>query len=147
MKALDPRKPAPAAFEGEAVIISIDFEKVDGHGVTEVGISKLDTRDLKGLALGDRCREWIQKIDSVHFNVNGKYDHKHRFVEFHPHAFTELYEEKYGWRTRDEKMEVVRDYVRTLFEDLDNAGRQVIILAHNVRSEEKDLIQFFDLNM
>jgi hypothetical protein len=87
---LDLTKPAPFDFQGNPILISIDVESAErDHGlVTEVGVSTLDTNDLKGLAPGDYGKNWRTKIRSRHFRI-AEYAHmrNHEFVNGCPEDF------------------------------------------------------------
>lgn len=73
-EALDVSKPAPFPFEDETVIIAIDVEswERDHNLITEIGVSTLDTADLRGVAPGEQGDEWVKKIRSRHFRINGR---------------------------------------------------------------------------
>lgn len=65
---------APFPFEGDTVIISFDVEawEMDHSAVTEIGVSILDTADIKSIAPGSLGEEWIKKIRSRHFRIKGR---------------------------------------------------------------------------
>ncbi|KAJ5625841.1 hypothetical protein N7510_002150 [Penicillium lagena] len=64
-------RPVPWPFEDEPIFIAIDIEWNERipEQVTEVGISMLDTLDLKGLPPGDFGTDWIKQIHSRHFRI------------------------------------------------------------------------------
>lgn len=64
-------EPAAHLCESDVIIISIDVEAWErAHGViTEVGVSTLDTRDLKGTAPGKNAQNWHQFVRGRHFRV------------------------------------------------------------------------------
>ncbi|CAL5867574.1 uncharacterized protein PFLUO_LOCUS1793 [Penicillium psychrofluorescens] len=64
-------RPVPWPFEDEPIFISIDIEWNERipEQVTEVGISTLDTLDLKGLPPGDFGTDWIKQIYSRHLRI------------------------------------------------------------------------------
>ncbi|KAI4151299.1 MAG: hypothetical protein LQ340_003588 [Diploschistes diacapsis] len=58
----------------DAVYFSIDFETTchlaaDPGMICEVGLSFLDSRQVRGLAPGDRAQNWRRKVDSVHIHI------------------------------------------------------------------------------
>lgn len=82
MTALDVSKPAPFTFDEEPVIITFDVEAYErAHNViTEVGVSTLDTRDIKNIAPGEQGANWVKHIRSRHFRIKGR--EKLRNTEF-----------------------------------------------------------------
>lgn len=73
---IDFDKPTPYEREGDVVFVCIDVEANERNSkqITEVGISTLDTRDLRSLAPGERGENWIDKIRARHFRIN---EYKH----------------------------------------------------------------------
>lgn len=69
---IDVTKPAPYAFDMDAIFIAIDFEAYESppRMVTEIGIATLDTRDLKGVAPGEVGKEWHKAIRGRHIRVD-----------------------------------------------------------------------------
>ena len=65
-------EPAPYPCDSDVIIISIDVEAYEKahHIITEVGVSTLDTRDLKGTAPGVDGKNWQQFVRARHFRVN-----------------------------------------------------------------------------
>jgi hypothetical protein len=87
---LDLQQPAPFICQGSPILISVDVESAErNHSIiTEVGVSTLDTNDLKGLAPGEHGKNWRSKIRSRHFRV-AEYAHlrNHEFVDGCPDRF------------------------------------------------------------
>lgn len=73
---IDMTKPVPYAFEQEVVFIAIDVEWYErSHKtITEIGISVLDTADLREIAPGEGCLAWMDQIRARHFRIK---DHSH----------------------------------------------------------------------
>lgn len=73
---IDVSKPAPHAFDEDAVIIAIDVESFERahHLITEVGVATLDTRDLLDVPPGRVGEEWHKHIRGRHFRI---IEHKH----------------------------------------------------------------------
>lgn len=90
LRSLDVSKPAPFPFDKSPVLISIDVECYERghHIITEVGISTLDTLDLRGLEPGEYGENWRQQIRSRHFRVE-EYAHirNTEFCRGDPEAF------------------------------------------------------------
>jgi len=81
-KAINIEEPASYLCDSDVVIIAIDVEAYEKahHVITEVGVSTLDTRDLKGTAPGMNGQHWQQFVRARHFRVkenksfvNGEY--------------------------------------------------------------------------
>jgi len=72
----DVERPAPHPFDRDVVFISIDVEAFErAHNlITEVGISTLDTADIKLLPPGQGGVNWMECIRSRHFRVS---NHSH----------------------------------------------------------------------
>jgi hypothetical protein len=72
VKSLNVEEPAPYLGDADVVIIAIDVEAYEKahHIITEVGVSTLDTRDLKGTAPGVNGQNWQQFVRARHFRVN-----------------------------------------------------------------------------
>lgn len=72
VKALNVEEAASYLCEADVVIIAIDVEAYERaqHIITEVGVSTLDTRDLKGTAPGVNGQNWQQFVRARHFRVN-----------------------------------------------------------------------------
>lgn len=69
--AIDVTKPAPHAFDMDAIFIAIDLEAYESppRMVTEIGLATLDTRDLKEVAPGEVGKEWHKAIRGRHIRV------------------------------------------------------------------------------
>ena len=76
LRPLDVERPAPHAFDRNVVFVSVDIEAFErNHNlITEVGISTLDTADIKSVAPGDNGVNWMECIRSRHFRIS---DHDH----------------------------------------------------------------------
>lgn len=87
---LNPALPAPYDFADEPVFISIDVEAYEfAHDqVTEVGISVLDTLDIKGCGPFETTSPWFSKIRSRHFRIlERSHIVNHQFLTGCPGAF------------------------------------------------------------
>lgn len=75
-QAIDVTKPIPFAFEQEVVFIAIDVEWFERSNktITEIGISTLDTADLREIAPGKGCLAWMDQIRARHFRIK---EHSH----------------------------------------------------------------------
>ncbi|KAI9816462.1 MAG: hypothetical protein M1827_001594 [Pycnora praestabilis] len=64
-------EPVNFPFDSSVVFISVDVEAYerDHHKITEIGISTLDTRDLKDIAPGDGGKNWHRNIRARHFRI------------------------------------------------------------------------------
>jgi hypothetical protein len=73
---LDLEKRVPHLFDRDVVFISVDVEAYErNHGqIMEVGISTLDTADIKPLAPGHSGFEWMKHIRSRHLRI---VEHRH----------------------------------------------------------------------
>ena len=73
---IDMTKPVPFAFEQEVVFIAIDVEWYERSNktITEIGISTLDTKDLREIAPGEGCLAWMDQIRARHFRIK---EHSH----------------------------------------------------------------------
>lgn len=71
---LDLTQLVPFPFKDDAVIITVDVElwEKDHDSITEIGISTLDTADIKAIAPGNQGEEWIKKIRSRHLRIKGR---------------------------------------------------------------------------
>jgi hypothetical protein len=67
---------APHPFDQDVVFVCVDVEAYerDHSLITEVGISTLDTADIKSLAAGYGGFDWMERIRSRHFRVS---EHQH----------------------------------------------------------------------
>lgn len=78
-----PSDPVPHAFDQSVVFVCVDIEayEKDHRKITEIGISTLDTLDLKNTPPGAGGVEWMKKIRARHFRV-AEYAHmnNHEFV-------------------------------------------------------------------
>ena len=68
---LDYTQLAPHPFDRDVVFVCVDVEayEKDRHQITEIGISTLDTRDLKSITPGEGGAEWMKKIRARHFRI------------------------------------------------------------------------------
>ncbi|KAG0646862.1 Good for full DBP5 activity 2 [Hyphodiscus hymeniophilus] len=85
-----PDQPAAYDQESDVVFICVDIEANERNStqITEIGISTLDTRDLKGLVPGERGVNWFSKIRARHFRINEyKYIRNTDFVSGCPDKF------------------------------------------------------------
>lgn len=66
-----PLRPVPHPFDSEPVLIAVDVEAYERapSRITEIGISTLDTRDLKGVAPGWFGAHWCPYIRSRHVRI------------------------------------------------------------------------------
>lgn len=73
---IDMTKPVPFAFEQEVVFIAIDVEWYErsNNTITEIGISTLDTADLREIGPGEGCSAWMDQIRARHFRIK---EHSH----------------------------------------------------------------------
>ena len=71
VKAVNVEEPACYLCESDVIIIAIDVEAYEkAHNIiTEVGVSTLDTRDLKDTAPGTNGQNWQQFVRARHFRV------------------------------------------------------------------------------
>jgi hypothetical protein len=76
LASLDVEKPAPHPFDRDVVFIAIDVEAFErAHNlITEIGISTLDTADIKLLPPGQGGVNWMECIRSRHFRIS---NHSH----------------------------------------------------------------------
>jgi hypothetical protein len=72
VKATNVEEPVLYLCDADVIIIAIDVEAYEKapHIITEVGVSTLDTRDLKGTAPGVNGQNWQQFVRARHFRVN-----------------------------------------------------------------------------
>ncbi|KAF2810834.1 uncharacterized protein BDZ99DRAFT_561320 [Mytilinidion resinicola] len=65
-----PIENAPGEFQ-DYVINSIDCEEFEynPHRMTEVGVAVLDTRDIRGKAPGEQCKNWLEHVWFYHFRI------------------------------------------------------------------------------
>ena len=61
----------PNDFDTTVILISVDVEAFEFNQrlVTEIGISTLNTVDLRGLQPRAKCNNWAAKIRSRHFRI------------------------------------------------------------------------------
>lgn len=110
LQPLDVEKPAPHPFDRDVVFVSIDVEAYERaqNLITEVGISTLDTADIRSLAPGQGGSNWMECIRSRHFRIS---NHEHlRNVTYcigNPEKFLFGYSE---FVSMDEIGEVVDSY-------------------------------------
>lgn len=71
LKPLGLEKPAPHPFNRDVVFVAIDVEAYErAHDlITEVGISTLDTVDIKNVEPGHGGFNWMERIRSRHFRI------------------------------------------------------------------------------
>ncbi|KAF2223844.1 hypothetical protein BDZ85DRAFT_115098 [Elsinoe ampelina] len=71
-EAFDVNMSAPFSFHESAVIISVDVEAHERmkNIITEIGISTLDTNDLRGVPPGPLGIKWREKIRARHFRTS-----------------------------------------------------------------------------
>lgn len=76
LQPIDMTKPVPYPFEQEVIFIAIDVEWYErSHkAITEIGISVLDTADLRNIAPGEGCLAWMDQIRARHFRIK---EHSH----------------------------------------------------------------------
>jgi hypothetical protein len=76
LQPLDVEGPAPHPFDRNVIFVSVDVEAFErAHNlITEIGVSTLDTADIKSLAPGEGGANWIECIRSRHFRIS---DHSH----------------------------------------------------------------------
>ena len=67
---------APHPSDLDVVFIAVDVESFErSHGlITEIGISTIDTRDLKNVSPGLEGRNWMAKVRARHFRIK---EHSH----------------------------------------------------------------------
>lgn len=68
---IDPSKPVPHPFDKEPIFICIDVEAYEHspNMITEVGVTTLDTRDLKGVAPGENGKNWHPFLRGRHMRI------------------------------------------------------------------------------
>ena len=85
----------PYDFEDSVVFIAFDVEANERppRQITEIGISTLDTNDIKNLSPGAGAKDWFDRIKSRHFRIK-EYQHIKNtdFVDGCPDRF----EKKFG---------------------------------------------------
>lgn len=77
-------------FENSVVFVCIDAESYEGNHrlITEIGISILDTLDLKHIPPGNGGENWIKYIRSRHIRIKGREHLVNRdFCQANPDAF------------------------------------------------------------
>ncbi|KAL9624213.1 MAG: hypothetical protein Q9160_001460 [Pyrenula sp. 1 TL-2023] len=64
-------KPAPYLFDMEPVIVCVDIESNERNHtqITEIGVSTIDTRDIRRVVPGKGAENWIRNIRSRHFRI------------------------------------------------------------------------------
>jgi hypothetical protein len=72
LQPLDAEKPAPHPFDRDVIFISVDVESYERNHdlITEVGISTLDTTDIKSIVPGHGGFNWMECIRSRHFRIS-----------------------------------------------------------------------------
>lgn len=72
LRPLDVDQVAPHPFDRDVVFVSVDVEAFERaqNLITEVGISTLDTADIKSLAPGHGGVNWMECIRSRHFRIS-----------------------------------------------------------------------------
>ncbi len=67
----DPNKPVPFIPEARVVFVCVDVEawERDSKCITEIGITTLDTDDLKLIAPGKQGQNWMKFIRARHFRI------------------------------------------------------------------------------
>lgn len=67
----DPARLAPYDFEGSVIFICVDVEAYEKNInlITEIGISTLDTEDLKTVLPGKEGENWLSLIRARHFRI------------------------------------------------------------------------------
>lgn len=83
----------PAPFQQSVVFISIDIEALESRRVREVGVTILDTEQIKDIAPGQNGEAWMAKAKPLHFlvanedDIHGDYRPYHSFVQTNPNGF------------------------------------------------------------
>ena len=69
---LDVEKPAPYTFDRDVIFLSVDVESYERNHdlITEIGISTLDTADIKTAVPGHGGFNWMERIRSRHFRIS-----------------------------------------------------------------------------
>lgn len=68
---IDLSRRVPYSYDKDVVFVCVDVEAHEraNHPVTEIGISSLDTRDLRDLPPGETGKLWMRNIRSRHFRI------------------------------------------------------------------------------
>lgn len=136
-------KPVPYPFWREPIFISIDVEVNERchTEVTEIGISTLDTRELIGLAPGQRGEEWQSHIQSRHLRVEEYAHHVNRlYVRGCPDNFDFGTSE---WVSSDDISTTVQNSFAhpTFFDGPDKKPRPLVLVGHSLDAD----IQYLQL--
>lgn len=136
-------KPVPCPFWKEPIFISIDVEVNERchTEVTEIGISTLDTRELIGLAPGQRGEEWQSRIKSRHLRVEEYAHHVNRlYVRGCPDNFDFGTSE---WVSSDDISTTVQNSFAhpTFFDGPDKKPRPLVLVGHSLDAD----IQYLQL--
>ena len=114
----------------EPIFISIDIESNERchTQVTEIGMSVLDTRDLRGMPPGRNACNWTSRIRSRHLRVR-EYAHvvNHDFVAGCPDRFEFGQSE---WCSREDVPVQVQEYILHLASEGDEP-RNLVLVGHS----------------
>jgi len=112
--------PAPCPFDQDIVFVCVDVEayEKDHNKVTEIGISTVDTRDLKTTPPGEGGAEWMKKLRARHFRIA---EHGHLNNTEFVSGCADKFVEKFGtseWISIKEASQVIASCFRHPFSAL-----------------------------
>jgi len=147
VKVQNVEEPAPYPCDSDVIIIAIDVEAYEKahHIITEVGVSTLDTRDLKGTAPGVNGQNWQQFVRARHFRIN---EHKAYVNDEYVHGCPERFE--FGTSEMAGLQEMPSKLTRCFHEPFSKPGssdpegpihddpehrRNIVLLGHDVEQD------------
>ncbi|RDW71222.1 hypothetical protein BP6252_07785 [Coleophoma cylindrospora] len=135
----DPEKPCIFPPEGSVVFVCVDVEawERDQQVITEIGISTLDTAEIKDMIPGEGGTKWMEKIRARHFRIieNQRYEN-HEFV----HGCADRFE--FGeseWINLKDAPSVVASCFKppySLFKDpINPTVRDLVLVGHDIDAD------------
>ena len=137
---------APNGTKDVTRFVSLDVEAFEFNQrlVTEIGISTLETPDLRGVQPGAGGREWATKMYSRHFRIH---EHRHRLNKRHVQGCPEDFQ--FGqseWISERDVPSILVECFQTRPSVL-KTNAKIVLVGHDLAGDRKYLLGLgFDVN-
>lgn len=122
-------------FDAMVILISVDVEAFEFNQklVTEIGISTLDTVDLRGLQPGAKGNNWTAKIRSRHFRIR---EHSHRLNKVHVESCPDKFD--FGqseWISKQDVVSVLKGCFNPSRSPYSSGTCKVVLVGHDIAAD------------